>query len=110
MGTNSRMTRLNTSNFQTEIVEYEHFAIVLFEASWSGFCDVIASVLETLPGEPGHGLKIGVIDLEVNRSLAEIYGIREIPTLLFFKGGRVIDRVTGAISRKTLEEKVQYHQ
>jgi thioredoxin 1 len=110
MGTCSRKIRLNASNFRAEILEYEHLAIVFFEASWSGFCHVIETILESLPIEFGHELKIGVVDLESNRQLVETYGIQKIPTLLFFKKGRIVDRVTGAVSRKTMEEKVRFQQ
>ena len=107
MSTNSKMIRLSTTNFQAEIMEYGQLAIVLFEASWSGFSHVIASILESMSEEFGQSIKIGAVDLDSNQHLADMYGIQEVPTILFFQNGRVIDRINGAVSRKTLVMKVQ---
>lgn len=81
--------------------------VVDFWATWCGPCRMIAPIVEELAKEYDGKLVVGKCDVEENDDIAAEFGIRNIPTILFFKGGQVVDKTVGAISKAKLEEKFQ---
>ncbi len=67
---------------------------------------MIAPAIEELAAEFGEKAKVGKVDVDVNPGIAAQYGIRSIPTLLFFKDGQVADRVTGVVPKQELVDKL----
>lgn len=79
--------------------------VVDFWATWCGPCRMVGPVVSELAKEYDGKIVVGKCDVEDNEDMAAEFGIRNIPTILFFKGGQVVDKIVGAQSKAALEEK-----
>lgn len=94
MGDNT--VEITTQNFDTEVISSDVPVLLDFWATWCGPCLAIAPVLDQLAGEYTGKLKIGKVNVDNDQSLAMKFGITSIPTLLFFKDGKVQESVVGS--------------
>lgn len=98
------------STFQSEVEQGPGLTVVDFWAEWCGPCRMIAPLLEQLLDEYGaSGLKVAKVDVDANQQTAMRFNIRSIPTLLFFKDGRHVDTVVGAVPKAHLTGKITQH-
>ena len=81
--------------------------VVDFWATWCGPCRMIAPIIAKLAEKYDCKITVGKCDVEENDDLAAEYGIRNIPTILFFKNGEAVDKIVGAQTEAKLEEKFQ---
>lgn len=81
--------------------------VVDFWATWCGPCRMIAPVVSELAEQYDGKIVVGKCDVEENEDIAMEFGIRNIPTILFFKGGQVVDKLVGAVGKAKMEEKFQ---
>ena len=79
--------------------------VVDFWATWCGPCRMIAPIIEELAADFDGQIVVGKCDVEENDDLAAEFGIRNIPTILFFKNGEVVDKIIGAQPKAKIEEK-----
>ena len=93
-------------NFEAEVINSKIPTIVDFWAVWCGPCKVIAPYLEEIASEYSGKVKIAKVDVDNNQSIATKYGIRSIPTVMFFKNGKLVDQVIGAYPKSHFEEKI----
>ncbi|MGA3286567.1 MAG: thioredoxin [Bacteroidota bacterium] len=100
---------LTEETFEQEVLKATIPVLVDFWAAWCGPCKVIAPMVEELATEYEGKLKIGKVDVDNHQKIAMQYGIRSIPTLLMFKGGKVVEQIIGAAPKKTLVEKLSKH-
>lgn len=95
--------------FEQEVLKSDKLTVVDFWAVWCGPCRMIAPVVEELAETYDGQAKFVKVDVDDQQRYAGQFGIRSIPTLLFFKGGKVVDQVIGAVPKGTLEAKVKQH-
>ncbi|MFQ5571347.1 MAG: thioredoxin family protein [Rhodothermales bacterium] len=94
---------LTDENFQTEVLDNAGPVVVEVGADWCGTCHIMDPVLEKVAIRYRGRLKVGKLDLEENWDVTARYGVREIPTFLFFRRGELVGRIVGAVSRQELE-------
>ena len=85
----------------------ERPAIIDFYATWCGPCKMVAPIIEELAAEFEGQVIIGKCDVDENGDMAAEYGIRNIPTVLFFKNGEIVDKQVGAVGKPVFAEKVK---
>ena len=96
------MTVLTDENFSTETAEGN--VLVDFFASWCGPCQMVTPILEQLQDEVDN-VKIVKVDVDASAETATKFGIRSIPTLVFLKDGKELDRISGAPPKQMLTQK-----
>jgi thioredoxin 1 len=96
-------------DFEHEVVKADKLVIADFWAEWCGPCKMIAPLLDEIAREMPDKVKIVKIDVESEPQLAQQFGIYNIPTLLFFKEGKVKEQVVGTVAKKVLVEKINAH-
>ena len=106
MGNEAKTIALTEENFQQQVLASQTPVLVDVWASWCAPCRVIAPVVEELASDFQGRAKVGKLDVDDNATLASRYGVRSIPTLLFFKNGEVVDQLVGAVPRATIAEKL----
>ena len=108
--TNSVTVHVTDASFAAEIEQSEGLVLVDFWASWCGPCLIVAPVLEQLAGEYAGRAKVAKVDVDANQRTAMRFNVRSIPSILFFKGGRHVDTVVGAVPKALLDRKIAEHQ
>lgn len=98
---------VSDATFDQEVLKSEQPVLVDFWAVWCGPCKAIAPVVDSLATAYAGKLKVAKVNVDENGATPSRYGIRGIPTLLFFKGGKVADQVVGYVPQNVIEEKVQ---
>jgi len=101
------LTHFTDSNFKHEVLESKLPVVVDFWTNWCGPCKMVAPIVEQLAKEFKDKVKIGKIDVDANPKTATTYGIMSIPTLMFFKGGKIMDQVVGVLSLSELKQKIE---
>jgi len=101
------MHHFTDSNFKKEVLESNIPVLVDFWANWCSPCKMIAPIVEELAKEYAGKIKIGKLDVDSNSNSASKYGVMSIPTLIFFKGGRVMEQVSGALNKSALKKKIE---
>jgi thioredoxin 1 len=101
------MLHLTDANFKKEVLESNLPVLVDFWATWCGPCRVIAPIIEELAGEYRQKIKIGKLDVDESPKTASLYGIMSIPTIMFFKNGKVLEQFVGALTKPELKRKIE---
>jgi thioredoxin 1 len=100
------MLEFTDANFEQEVLKSDVPVLVDFWAVWCGPCKMIAPFVQEISGEYAGKAKVGKLDVDNNPQVAMTYGIRSIPTLLIFKGGKVVDQIVGAVPKNTIVSKI----
>ena len=109
MADNGKTVTVTDDNFATEIEGASTLALVDFWAAWCGPCRLVAPIVEELATAYDGQIKVGKVDVDLNQKVASKFNIRSIPSILFFKDGKVVDTIVGAVPRPVLERKIQEH-
>lgn len=95
------------ANFDQEVLHSEQPVLVDFWAVWCGPCKAIAPVVDELATAYAGKLKVAKVNVDQNAATPSRFGIRGIPALLFFKGGKVADQIVGFVPKEQIEEKIK---
>ncbi len=98
--------KVESSSWDKEVLQADKLVLVDFWASWCGPCQMVAPVIEELAAEYQGKMKVMKLNTDENPEIAGKYRIMGIPTLMFFKGGKIVDQVVGAASKSQLKAKV----
>ena len=98
---------LTTENFETEVNKFAGTVLVDFWAPWCGPCRMVGPVVEELAKDYAGKVKVGKLNTDDAPDIASKFGIRSIPTLLFFKDGAVVQQLVGAYPKSKISEKLE---
>ena len=99
--------KLDEKNFDTEVLTSQMPVLVDFWAVWCGPCKVLEPIVDELAHEYEGKLKVGKVNVDENNSLAMKYNVMSIPTLKFFKNGKVVGELIGAAPKATVEAEIK---
>jgi len=102
----SKPIEITDSNY-SEVLDSEKPVLVDFWAEWCGPCKLVGPVVEELASEYDGKAVIAKVDVDSNPTVSAKYGIRSIPTLLFFKNGEIVDKQIGAVPKSILAKKLE---
>lgn len=101
------LTHFTDLNFKKEVLESDVAVLVDFWATWCGPCKMIAPIVEELAKEYDGKMKIGKLDVDSNPKTATAYGVMSIPTIIFFKKGKVMNQAVGVLNKSGLKRKIE---
>jgi len=97
---------ITDASFDEVVLNSDKPVLVDFWAAWCGPCRMLAPIVEELSKDYGDKIVVGKVDVDSNQKYAAQYGVRNIPTVLLFKGGEVVDKQVGVAPKKTYSDKI----
>jgi len=107
MGASANVSELTDATFDEKVTKSEKPVLVDFWAEWCGPCKALAPVVEELAGEYKDKVTFLKINTDQNRAVPANFGIRGIPTLILFKGGKVIGQEVGNVGKARIEDLIK---
>jgi len=104
--TGTDVKAIGDGDFAREVLQAQEPVLVDFWATWCAPCRAIAPAVEELAAQYKGKLKVAKMNIDDNQDTPQQYGIRSIPTLLVFKGGKVVEQIVGAVPKAKLEAAV----
>lgn len=99
--------KITKQEFKKEVMESPALSLVKFKIEWSGACQIIAPIYEELSKSYTGIANFFTIDVEKETGIDKEYGIMEIPTILFFKDGKIVDHVSGLVPKNVVITKIE---
>ncbi len=108
MSIHNRLTvEINETNFESEVLQSKEPVLVDFWAEWCGPCRALAPVVDEIAVTYSGRAKVAKVNVDENSELAERFGIRSIPTLLYFAGGELRRQTVGAVGKKRIVDDLE---
>jgi len=104
-----KVIQISDNTFDEQVIKGKGLILVDFWAEWCGPCRMVAPILEELAVEYEGQITVTKLNVDDNQGTAARFGIRSIPTILFFKDGSQVDQVIGAVPKSAFKTKVQQH-
>ncbi len=101
---------LTDANFQETVLDSDKLSVVDFWAEWCGPCRMITPIIEEVANDYEGSVNIGKVNVDHNSDVSMKYQVRSIPTILLIKGGEIVDKHVGTISKARLVEKIEAHK
>ena len=109
MADSANVVTLTDDNFKEQIEDRGGLSMVDFWAEWCGPCRLIAPFVTELADDFAGQVRVGKMDVDANKSTSMRFGVRSIPSVLFFKDGQHVDTVIGAVPKAQLAQKIEQH-
>lgn len=103
----ANVVNANENNFQEEVLDAAKPVLVDFWAPWCGYCTRLAPVMDELAAEMSDQIKIAKVNVDESRSLAQRYGVMSLPTMVVFKNGEQVEKLTGYMPKANIAAKVE---
>ena len=105
----SNAVAVTDSDFEAQVEKQPGLTVVDFWATWCGPCRMIAPVLDQLAAEYAGKVRVAKLDVDSNQKTTMRFNVRSIPAMLFFKDGKLVDQVIGAVPKAALADKFKQH-
>ena len=105
----SRTFEVTETNFSNEVLQSDKPVLVDFWAEWCGPCKMIAPLVDQIATEYGEKIRVGKLDADENQNVLMRYGVMSIPTLILFKGGQPVVRITGFQPKERITNQLKPH-
>jgi thioredoxin 1 len=102
----SSLTQFTDANFDSEVLQSPVPVLVDFTATWCGPCKALAPIVEELAKDFAGKVKMGKLDIDHSRNVPTKYGIMAVPTIILFKGGREVEKITGLKPKSDLRKRL----
>jgi thioredoxin 1 len=102
----ANVASVTDATFAAEVEQSDKLTVVDFTASWCGPCRIIAPILEQIAEQHADNVKVVKLDVDENQQTTSRYGVRSMPTLMFFKGGQAVGQIAGAVPRQHIEQAI----
>jgi thioredoxin 1 len=100
---------VNDATFDKDVLQSDQPILVDFWAPWCGPCVALGPVVDEVATQYAGKLKVAKLDVDQNTATSMRYGIRSIPALLLFKGGKLVDQIVGFVPKETIEKSLSRH-
>ncbi len=97
------------ANFEEVVLKSDKLVIIDFWAVWCGPCRMIGQIIQEIGQEYEGKVVVGKVDVDSNPEITTKFGIRNIPTVLFFKNGEIVDKQVGSVAKQIIVNKLEAH-